>query len=198
MKSFGLRPVTIAHTVRRAGDSVVLLFAAAIFVAQQLAISNLDPDGLSAVFRQALFFSTTLLLAALSLWFRRYWGAWLVALGILMNLAPMAFHKGSMPIDFAIIERSGAFPEVTREDIGKQTNHGKDVVLERDDIHLFWLSDRYVVELPAYGANIYSLGDFVMFAGVGAVVVQAAGMGIASAVKRKGQDPRPAVGQPPG
>jgi len=46
-----------------------------------------------------------------------------------------------MPIDYAILERSGAFPEVTREDIGKQTNHGKDVVLERGDIHFFALSE---------------------------------------------------------
>ena len=159
--------------VRRAGDLFVFVAAAVIFLAQQLAISNLDPAGSSGSLRQVLFFSTTLVLAALALWFRRFWGAWLVALGIVLNLVPMAAHRGSMPIDYAIIERSGAFPEVTREDIGSQTNHGKDVILERDDIHFFALSDRYVVTLPVYGPNIYSLGDFVLFAGVGLVAVQA-------------------------
>jgi hypothetical protein len=185
VKSASFLPVRIARTVRRAGDSVVLVVAVAIFIAQQLAISNLAPDGASGVFRQVLFFSTTLVLAALALWFRRLWGAWLVALGILMNLVPMAMHRGSMPIDYGIIERSGAFPEVTRDDIGKQTNHGKDVVLEREDIHFFWLSDRYVVEVPAYGANIYSLGDFVLLAGVAGVVGQAAGMGLRTAFRRR-------------
>lgn len=166
-------PQTFARTASRAGDSVVLAIAAAIFVAQQVAISNLSPHGGSGTFRQILFFSTTVLLALLALKLRRYWGAWLVAAGILLNLVPMAFHHGSMPIDYAILEESGAFPEVTREDIGKQTNHGKDIVLEREDIHFFALSDRYVVTAPVYGTNIYSLGDFVLFAGVGAVVVQA-------------------------
>jgi hypothetical protein len=173
----------------RVGDFVVLAAAAVIFLAQQLAISYLSPDGAAGFLRQALFFSTTLLLAALALRFRRFWGAWLVSLGILLNLVPMAFHNGSMPIDYAIIERSGAFPEVTRDDIGKQTNHGKDVVLERDDIRFFALSDRYVVTLPVYGANIYSLGDFVLFAGVGAVIAQMVG-GAAIATARKSSSER--------
>ncbi len=166
---------TVARTINRAGDSVVLAAAAVIFLAQQLAISNIGTGGASGTFRQVLFFSTTVILALLALKLRRIWGAWLVALGIVLNLIPMAFHSGSMPIDYAILERSGAFPEVTREDIGKQTNHGKDVVLERGDIHFFALSDRYVVDLPVYGTNIYSLGDFVLFAGLGLVVIQVAG-----------------------
>lgn len=162
--------------VSHAGDSVVLAIAAIIFFAQQLAISNLSPGGASGTVRQVLFFSTTVILALLALKLRRFWGAWLVALGILLNLVPMAAHSGSMPIDYAILEKSGAFPEVTRDDIGKQTNHGKDVVLEREDIHFFALSDRYILDLPVYGPNIYSLGDFVLFAGVGLVIVQFAAM----------------------
>ncbi len=156
----------------------MLLTAAIIFAAQQLAISFVEPDGLSGVARQVLFFSTTFILAILALRLRRFAGAWLVSAGILLNLAPMALHQGSMPIDYAIIERSGAFPEVNRDNIGQQTNHGKDVVLAREDIHFFLLSDRFVVTVPGYGTNIYSLGDFVLFAGCGAVVIQAAGMAV--------------------
>jgi hypothetical protein len=177
-------PKHIARTINRAGDFVVLAVAAVIFLGQQLAISNLGVEGAAGVFRQVLFFSTTIVLAVLALRFRKLWGAWLVALGILLNLVPMAFHSGSMPIDYGIIERSGAFPEVTRDDIGKQTNHGKDVVLEREDIHFFQLSDRYVVTLPVYGPNIYSLGDFVLFAGLGAVIVQMVGGAVVAAVRR--------------
>ena len=175
--------------VSRAGDFAILCLAAGIFVAQQVAISFLDTDGAAGVVRQVLFFSATLLLAAFALHFRRYWGAWLVALGILMNLLPMAAHNGSMPIDYAIITESGAFPEVSPDDIGEQTNHGKDVVLEREDIHFYFLSDRFVVTLPLYGTNIYSLGDFVLFAGLAAVVIQAVAEGVHALTRRSSRPP---------
>lgn len=179
--------------VSHAGDSVVLAIAAIIFLAQQVAISNLSPNGGSGTIRQVLFFSTTIVLALLALKLRRFWGAWLVALGIVLNLVPMAMHSGSMPIDYAILERSGAFPEVTRDDIGKQTNNGKDVVLDREDIHFFALSDRYVVTLPVYGPNIYSFGDFVLFAGVGAVILQFAGMAVIPRRRNSSGDAEPAA-----
>jgi hypothetical protein len=157
--------------------------AALIFLAQQVAISEVSPHGRSGVLRQVLFFSTTIVLAALPLYFRRLWGAWLISLGIVLNLLPMAFHHGSMPIDIGIIERSGAFPDVTRADLGKQTNDGKDVVLERKDIRLFWLSDRYVVDAPGYGKNIYSIGDFVLFGGVALVITQVLAEAVTAARK---------------
>lgn len=163
----------IARRPGRAGDLWFLAAAAAIFLGQQLAISFMATGGLEGIIRRTLFFTTTAVLVLLALHFRRFWGAWLVAAGIVLNLIPMAAHGGAMPIDIAIIESSGAFPEVTREHLGSQTNHGKDVVLERDDIHFFALSDRYVVELPGYGTNIYSLGDFVLFAGVALIILQA-------------------------
>lgn len=163
----------IARTVGRAGDLWFLAIAAAIFAAQQAAISYMSTEGAEGVLRRVLFFTTTLVLVILALRFRRFWGAWLIAAGIVLNLVPMAAHGGSMPIDYAIIQSSGAFPEITRDDIGKQTNHGKDVVLERDDIHFFALSDRYVVDLPVYGTNVYSLGDFVLLGGAALILVQA-------------------------
>jgi hypothetical protein len=159
---------------RHAGDLLVLAAAAAIFLSQQLAISYMPLDGTGGTLRRTLFFVTTIALAAMALHFRRYLGAWLVSAGIIMNLIPMAAHGGAMPIDFAIIERSGAFPEVTEADIGRQTEHGKDVVLRREDIRFYPLSDRFTVDLPLYGTNIYSAGDFVLFTGLGLVVIQAA------------------------
>ncbi|HML99423.1 MAG TPA: DUF5317 family protein [Tepidiformaceae bacterium] len=166
-------PRMIARRPGRAGDLWFLAAAAAIFLAQQLAISFMATSGFEGIARRTLFFATTAVLVLLALRFRRFWGAWLVAAGIVLNLIPMAAHGGAMPVDIAIIESSGAFPEITREHLGSQTNHGKDVVLERDEIHFFALSDRYVVELPGYGTNIYSLGDFVLFAGVALIIIQA-------------------------
>lgn len=146
-----------------------------MFIGQQVAIRFVPTDGLAGGARRTLFFVTTVLLVLLALHFRRFWGAWLVAGGIVLNLIPMAAHGGSMPIDYEILAGSGAF-EVTEDDIGEQSNAGKDIVLRREDIHFFPLSDRYVVDLPGYGTNIYSLGDFVLFAGLGLIVVQAAWM----------------------
>ena len=177
---------------RHAGDLAVLGVAAAIFLAQQLAISYMPLDGTAGAARRLLFLFTTIVLAGLALWFRRFIGAWLVAAGILFNLIPMMAHGGAMPIDYAIIERSGAFPEVTEADIGRQTNHGKDIVLRRDEIRFFWLSDRYIVDLPLYGTNIYSLGDFVLFAGLALIVLQAAFEAL-----RPAPVPRPAADLPP-
>jgi hypothetical protein len=48
------------------------------------------------------------------------------------------------------------------------------VLLAKGDIRFEPLSDRYVLTLPGYGTNIYSLGDFVLFAGVGLVGLHAA------------------------
>jgi hypothetical protein len=146
-----------------------------MFAGQQVAIRLVPTDGFAGGVRRALFFATTLLLILLALHFRRFWGAWLVAGGIFLNLIPMAAHGGSMPIDYEILRTVEAF-EVTEEDIGEQSSAGKDIVLRREDIHFYALSDRYVVELPVYGPNVYSLGDFVLFGGLGLIVVQAGWM----------------------
>lgn len=102
-----------------------------------------------------------------------------------MNLIPMAAHGGSMPIDWQVLHSSGAFPEITADYIGRQTPDGKDIVLEREEIRFYALSDRYVVTLPVYGPNIYSLGDFVLFSGVGVVLAQAVVLLAAPALKRE-------------
>lgn len=168
---------------RRAGDVLFLGAAVAIFAAQQLAISYLDVDGAAGLARRVLFFGTTVVLVLLTARFWRFAGAWLVAAGIIMNLIPMAAHGGAMPVDYDILMRSGLHPGLSEELLGSQTNHGKDVILRREDIRFFWLSDRFIVELPWYGKNIYSLGDFVLFAGLGLVVVQAAAMTVAGEVR---------------
>jgi hypothetical protein len=155
------------------GDSWFLGAAALMFAGQQVAIRFVPTEGVAGGIRRTLFFATTILLILLALHFRRFWGAWLIAGGIFLNLIPMAAHGGSMPIDYEILRNSGAF-EVTPDDIGSQSSAGKDIVLLREDIHFFALSDRYVVELPVYGPNIYSLGDFVLFGGLALIIVQAA------------------------
>jgi hypothetical protein len=168
----------------RPGDKWWLLGAATIFCAQQVSIRLVGTHGWQGDVRRAVFVGTTAALVILALRFRRFWGAWLIAAGIVMNLIPMAAHGGAMPIDWDVLHSSEAFPEITADYIGRQTPDGKDVVLERDDIHFFALSDRYVVRIPVYGPNIYSLGDFVLFGGVGLVLAQALAVAVTPVRRR--------------
>lgn len=161
---------------------LLLLGAVAILVAQQLAISNLGLDGVEADLRRGIFFVTTPVLIGIALCFRRFVGAWFIAAGIALNFLPIAAHGGLMPVSYAIVRDSGAFPEITEAEIGRQLHNGKDILLLREDIHFFPLSDRFTVDAPLYGTNIYSLGDFVLFGGGALVIVQA----LASLVPRRG------------
>ncbi len=166
-----IRNTTKATLGRR--QVLLLLAAIAILVSQQMAISYLGRDGLEANVRRGIFFVTTPILIGIALCFWRFWGAWLIAAGILLNFLPIAAHGGLMPVSYAIVHDSGAFPEITEAEIGRQLDNGKDILLRRDDIHFYPLSDRYTVDAPLYGKNIYSPGDFVLFAGGAVVIVQA-------------------------
>jgi hypothetical protein len=121
----------------------------------------------------------------IALLFRRFYGAWLIAAGISLNFLPMLAHGGLMPVSYTIVRDSGAFPDITEAQIGQQLHNGKDVLLRRDDIHFYVLSDRYTVDAPLYGKNIYSLGDFVLFGG-GLLVVAQAGLWLAPHPRRSG------------
>lgn len=150
-----------------------LAVAVAILAAQQAAISYLGRTGFESVARRSIFFVTTPILIAVALMFRRYYGAWLIAAGISLNFLPILAHGGLMPVSYTIVRDSGAFPETTEAQIGEQLHNGKDILLRRDDIHFYPLSDKYTVDAPLYGVNIYSLGDFVLFAGGLLVAAQA-------------------------
>lgn len=162
------------RALARAGDLAFLGVAIVLFAVQQVAIRAFALDGAIGGLRRAIFFGTTIALALLALRFRRFLGAWFIAAGILLNLVPMASHGGLMPVSYRVVHESGAFPEITEADLGRQLGNGKDILLRDDDIRFELLSDRYTLDLPVYGTNIYSLGDFVLFAGVGLVLIQAA------------------------
>jgi hypothetical protein len=157
---------------------------------QQASNRLLGEAALQDFVRRAVFLGTTALLCLMALHFRRIVGAWLVAAGIALNLVPIAAHGGLMPIAIETIQDSGYFTNITEADIGKPIGRSKDIVLRRKDIHFAALSDQYVVTIPAYGPNIYSIGDFVLFAGVALAVVQLVVLGAPAA------KPRPAKAAP--
>jgi hypothetical protein len=176
-----------------AGELLLLITAVGLVAAQRAAVIALDGDGWEGLARRALFFGATGVLILLALHFRRFVGAWLIAAGIALNFLPMATHGGLMPVSYNIVRDSGAFPAVTRADIGHQIANSKDVVLQPEDIRLYALSDRFFVELPWYGGNIYSVGDFVIAGGVALaagqalLLVLAPGIRVARAARRAGE-----------
>lgn len=155
------------------GEPVWLSVALGLFVAQELAITHIDPEGPWAWFRRAAFFVVTPLFVLVALHFRRFLGAWIIAAGITMNFLPMAAHGGNMPVAFETVVESGAFPEITEENIGGQIGNSKDVVLWREDIRLEPLSDRIIYTIPGYRLNIYSPGDVVIGVGILTTLVEA-------------------------
>lgn len=151
---------------RQAGNAAWLLAATGVLAIQQFAVRGLGADGGEAFVRRGIFLVTTLVLIAMALRFRRFAGAWLVALGIALNLPPIMAHGGLMPVSYDTVAESGLIAGLDESHIGAQISGSKDIILEQGDIRLSWLADRFVVSVPGYGPNIYSLGDFVLFAGV--------------------------------
>jgi hypothetical protein len=116
--------------------------------------------------RRAIFLSTTVVAFAVAFRFRCLLGAWLVAAGIALNLAPIIAHGGLMPIAWETVRDSGYFPTITVEQVGGELPGSKDILLLRDDIRFAALSDRYALDAPLTSPHIYSPGDFVLFAGL--------------------------------
>jgi len=166
------RPDRPVGRFKRWRDPAVLVAAMILLALQELAVSHLSPDGGMAWLRRTVFFVTVPLMVLAAMNFRRFAAAWLVALGITMNFLPMAMHGGNMPVAYEIVRDSRAFPEITEDHIGGQIANSKDVVLWRDDVRLFALSDNIVLTLPGYRTNIYSPGDVVIAAGMLVAVVE--------------------------
>lgn len=155
-----------------AGGLPLLAIAAAAFAVQQGAIRLLPAAQGYEALRQAAFLVTTAAVLYVALRLRTLIGAWLVAIGIVLNCVPMLAHGGTMPVAWETVSSSGAFPEITEQMLGNQLAGSKDVLLMRDEIRFEWLSDRYYVDPPIYRPNIYSLGDFVIFGGVALAAVE--------------------------
>jgi hypothetical protein len=151
---------------RRWRNPAVLALALLVLVLQEVAVSHIAPDGSWAWLRRVAFFVSMPIMVLAALTFRQFLGAWLIAAGITMNFLPMAMHGGNMPVAYEIVRDSGAFPEITIDHVGHQIANSKDIVLWRDDVRLYPLSDNIVFDMPGYRTNIYSPGDLVIGAGV--------------------------------
>lgn len=141
-------------------------------ISQRVSVRIFDLDGWESNLRRAIFIVTTFGVAFVALRLKRWIGAWVVALGLFMNLLPTVAHGGLMPISIEQLQKSGIH-QVTEDDLGKPVPLSKDVLLRREDIHFEWLSDRFILTLPIIDKNIYSAGDFVLAAGLLIAIAEA-------------------------
>jgi hypothetical protein len=98
-------------------------------------------------------------------WFNRHLsGAWLLALGLILNLLVMAANGGFMPISPQTAARLVPADHLAALANGSRFG-AKDILLTPGQTHLVWLSDLF---LPPKGFSYqvaFSLGDVVIAAG---------------------------------
>jgi len=113
----------------------------------------------------ALILPLSLGILVLFLWFNRHLqGFWLLAVGLLLNLAVIVANGGLMPISpetVAIVHGTQV-----EEIIEGQTIGDKNVVVPVEDTRLEWLGDRFTVPDPWPIQFAYSLGDLFLAIGV--------------------------------
>lgn len=99
-------------------------------------------------------------------------GIRLIALGVLMNFVVMVVNGGYMPVTPEALVTAGHQDLVHSMESGARVASSKDVILEREETTLWWLSDVFVIPRDWPLSGSFSLGD-VMIAFGAFVLMQA-------------------------
>jgi len=99
---------------------------------------------------------------------RRIPGLSIVGLGLALNLLVVLANGGFMPVTLEALRRAGLAHLALGLESGARLMATKDILLARQDTHLWILSDIFVIPPPLPFNTIFSLGDF--FLAVGAFV----------------------------
>ncbi len=121
------------------------------------------PMGLGDTARRSLLVFSYVLLLGFVLANLHWRGLLVIGAGLLLNFLAIATNGGLMPISPHALERSG----LPRGEVatGQWVPDSKDVLLERGDTHLWFLSDVFVWKNPS-GVNAFSAGDLIIGAGL--------------------------------
>ena len=115
----------------------------------------LSSDGLAEGLAAALHVATYVPLAVFLVANRRIAGLPVLVLGLLLNSAVIIANDGVMPADADAMRRAGL-----------HDREGFDNSAPVEDPALRWLGDIHAVPEPVPFANVFSLGDVVLVAGV--------------------------------
>jgi hypothetical protein len=90
-------------------------------------------------------------------------GIAILGAGLLLNFLVIAANGGLMPVTEETLLKTGSLPDDAV--VGEWVPQTKDVLLERDDIRLYFLSDRLVIE-ALDPIRAFSVGDVVIVIGL--------------------------------
>jgi len=128
-------------------------------------IAIVGPLGEADILRRLMFvFSYVLLIVFVSFNLRRV-GIAIIGLGLLLNFAPIVTNGGLMPVTSESLARIGETHRLEGLDPGDAIPNTKNVWRERDDTHLWFLSDRVVWDNSIL-FRVFSIGDIVIAAGL--------------------------------
>lgn len=116
-------------------------------------------------FQRYLLFLSYLLILAIVWKNRRLSGFRAIGLGLLLNLTVMIANGGFMPIQPRVLESFGHQHMATKMESGYRVLHSKDVLLTREETHLWILSDVFAFDPPLLSPTAFSPGDVLIAAG---------------------------------
>ena len=123
--------------------------------------------GDAAVLRRFIFPSTYVLLLAFVILNRRRIGFLIIGAGMLLNFLAIVTNGGLMPISPEHLQES----ELAELEPGDSVPNSKNVMLEEEDIHLRWLSDRLYWDTGT-DLQVFSVGDTIIGAGLAVVLLE--------------------------
>lgn len=96
---------------------------------------------------------------------RRVPGFGVIGLGILLNLTVMMANGGFMPIQPGVLRNFGHEHMATKMESGYRVLHSKDVLLTREETHIWILSDVFAFDPPILSPTAFSPGDVLITGG---------------------------------
>jgi hypothetical protein len=128
------------------------------------AIAIKGPLGDSDSVRRGLLVCSYILLIVFVAFNLRRPGIALIGLGISLNFGAIVANGGLMPITPEAVLRTGDLP--IDAVVGEWLPGSKDVLLERDEVRLWFLGDRLTWDTISSVLRAFSIGDVVIFAGL--------------------------------
>ncbi len=144
---------------------VVIRLGVVALLAVSLQIAAIYLPTSTGVLRRILFVSSYILLMAFAAANWRRIGIIILSIGLVMNFAVIAANGGLMPVTAESYQRIHEEDQIAGVKEGEAIPHSKNVLLAREDVRLWFLSDRLVRTWGPPAVRIISIGDIFILVG---------------------------------